>query len=192
MKHQVLLFVLVLCLGIKTAFAQSGTVSVVNIQGNEKTKTSFLKKVLSVQEGQQLDSLALDEDIYRLKRLPSIAHAYYEIKTVSENAYAVVYGVEENFTLIPFANVYTSNNDEFAFRVGLQEFNLFGQNVTVGAFYQKDVFGSFGANIRAPYLFGRRWGLALNYQDLTTQEPVFLEAGSAQYRYNNESIELLG
>ena len=78
MKHQLLLLVLVLCFGMKIGAAQSGTVYSVTLQGNEKTKTSFLKKVLSVLEGQPLDSLALDEDIYRLKRLPSIAHAYYE------------------------------------------------------------------------------------------------------------------
>ena len=34
--------------------------------------------------------------------------------------------------------------------------------------------------------------MAINYQDLTTQEPVFLENGIADYKYNNESIELLG
>ena len=34
--------------------------------------------------------------------------------------------------------------------------------------------------------------MALNYQNLTTQEPVFLGVGEADYKYNNESIELLG
>ena len=67
-----------------------------------------------------------------------------------------------------------------------------GQNVTLGAFYQYDVFSSFGLNVRAPYLFSNSLGLAINYQDLTTQEPVFLDNGTADYKYNNESIEVLG
>ena len=113
-------------------------------------------------------------------------------ETDSEDDYTEVYGIEENFTLIPFANIFTSNDDEFAFRVGLQEFNFLGQNITLGAFYQYDVFGSLGLNVRAPYLFSNQWGVALNYQDLTTLEPVFLESGTADYRYNNTSVEALG
>ena len=103
-----------------------------------------------------------------------------------------MYGIQENFTIIPFANVFTSDNEEFAFRVGLQEFNLLGRNVTLGAFYQRDVFNSFGVNVRAPFLFSKHLGLAVNYQDLVTQEPVFLDNGTAEYRYQNASIEILG
>ena len=47
-------------------------------------------------------------------------------------------------------------------------------------------------NFRAPFLFSNKIGIALNYQDLTTQEPVFLDNGSADYRYNNTSFEILG
>ena len=54
------------------------------------------------------------KDIKRLKRLPSIAHAYYQVNT-KEEGYEVVYGIEENFTIIPSANIYTTNNDEFCF-----------------------------------------------------------------------------
>lgn len=121
-----------------------------------------------------------------------MSHAYFQVHPNVEGSVEVIYGIEENFTLIPFASVYTSNDDEFAFRVGLQEFNAFGQNITLGGFYQYDIFNSIGAHIRAPYLLGRKWGLALNYQDLTTQEPVFLENGTADYKYNNESFEVLG
>nr|WP_299387482.1 POTRA domain-containing protein [Allomuricauda sp.] len=174
------------------AYAQD-VVEDVKVQGNERTKSSFIKKIVRLRPGMPLDSTILEEDVYRLKRLPSITHAYYQVfPTLKEGSYNVYYGVEENFTLIPFANVYTSNNDEFAFRLGLQEFNLFGNNITLGGFYQRDVFNSYGAHIRAPYIFGKRLGLAVSYQDLRTQEPVFLEAGTADYRYNNRSFEVLG
>ncbi|TAI48228.1 outer membrane protein assembly factor [Flagellimonas allohymeniacidonis] len=174
------------------AFGQHGTVTSVSIQGNERTKTSFLEKIIGLKSGMPLDSAVIDQDIYKLKRLPSISHAYVQVQERDlEGEYDVVYGIEENFTLIPFASVYTSNDDEFAFRIGLQEFNAFGQNITLGGFYQRDIFDSFGAHIRAPYLLGKKWGLSFSYQDLTTQEPVFLEEGTADYRYNNESVELL-
>lgn len=172
-------------------YSQEKLISEIVIQGNKKTRTSAIIKLNSIREGGVLDSVRIEEDIKRLKRLPSIAHAYYQVHT-KDNGYKVVYGVEENFTIIPSANVYTTNNDEFAFRVGLYEFNFLGQNIALGGFYQDDIYSSFGVNIRAPYLFNNRLGLAFNYQNLTTQEPVFLDNGIADYKYNNTSYEILG
>ena len=173
-------------------YTQAPTVSSLKLQGNERTKSSFIEKIIKLERGAVLDSSKIEEDMYRLKRLPSISHAYYQVfPSTIENQYDVVYGIEENFTLIPFASIFTSNDDEFAFRLGLQEFNVLGRNITLGGFYQRDIFDSFGAHVRAPNIFGRKWGLALSYHDLTTEEPVFLDNGSADYRYNNESVEAL-
>ncbi len=180
------------CFFMVSAYGQN-KVADLKVQGNKRTKTSFIKKITRLKAGMDLDSSLIAEDIYRLKRLPSVSHAYFQVFPAHEEGqYNVFYGIEENFTLIPFASVYTSNNDEFAFRVGLQEFNVLGNNITLGGFYQRDVFNSFGAHLRAPYLFSNKLGLAISYQDLITQEPVFLDNGTADYKYNNEAFEILG
>ncbi|WP_103865457.1 MULTISPECIES: FtsQ-type POTRA domain-containing protein [Aquimarina] len=173
------------------SFGQSKIISEIRIQGNHKTRTSAITKLTNIEKGKTLDSLQIEEDIKRLKRLPSIAHAYYQVHE-KEEGYEVVYGVEENFTIIPSANIYTTNDDEFAFRLGLYEFNLLGRNITLGGIYQHDVYSSYGANLRAPFLFNKKLGVAFNYSNLTTQEPVFLENGTADYKYNNTSYEILG
>jgi outer membrane protein assembly factor BamA len=184
--------VLVFFLVLHFSFGQ-GNVTEWSVQGNNRTRTAMIKKISHLKVGHRLDSAIIEQDIARLIRLPAVSHAYFQVfETDSSESYKVVYGIEENFTLIPFANIFTSNNDEFAFRVGLQEFNFLGENITLGAFYQYDVFGAFGLNVRAPYLFSNKMGLALNYQDLTTQEPVFLDNGTADYKYNNTSMEVLG
>ncbi len=175
------------------SFGQQNVVDDLKVQGNKKLKSSFVKKIAFIKPGVVLDSSVIEQDIQLLKRLPSIAHAYYQVFPAEEpNEYNVFYNIEENFTIIPSANVYTTNDDEFAYRLGLHEFNLFGQNITLGGFYQKDIFDSYAINLRAPFLFSRQLGLAINYQNLTTQEPVFFDNTTADYRYNNESIELLG
>ncbi len=166
-------------------------VSEIRIQGNKKTKTSAITRLTTIEQGKVLDSIQIEKDIRRLKRLPSIAHAYYEVYE-KEEGYEVIYGIEENFTIIPSANLYTTNNDEFAFRVGLYEFNLLGQNIVLGGLYQNDIYSSYGANLRAPFLFSKKLGIAFNYSNLTTEEPVFLENGTADYKYNNTSYEVLG
>ncbi len=173
------------------AFAQT-TVSKVEIEGAKKTKPAFLKKLLQTEEGSQLDSLILEKDLQRLKRLPSISHADFEVVSLSEGGTNVIFKVVENFTLIPFANLFTSSNDDFAFRIGLQEFNLLGRNITLGGFYQYDIFNSYGLQMRAPYLFSKRFGLSVDYKDLTTQEPVFFDNTTADYKYNNKGFEVMG
>lgn len=189
MKRLVALFFLISSLAI----SQNYRVADLKVQGNKKLKSSFVKKISKIKTGVALDSTIIEADIRLLKRLPSIAHAYYQVfPAEEENQYNVFYNIEENFTIIPSANVYTTNDDEFAYRLGLYEFNFFGQNITFGGFYQKDIYDSYAINFRAPFLFSRHFGLAINYQDLTTQEPVFFDGTTADYKYNNESIEILG
>lgn len=188
------LFVSVLVFLVMTVgAAQENLVVDVKIQGTKRTKTSFLKKIIKLQSGMVLDSTMILEDMERLKRLPAISHAYFQVFSADENGrHNVFYNIEENFTLIPFANLFTSSNDDFAFRIGLQEFNFLGRNITLGGFYQFDVFNSYGLSIKAPYLFSKKLGLAFNYHDFTTQEPVFFDNTAADYRYNNKGFELLG
>jgi len=172
--------------------AQKGTISGVSLAGLKKTKISAVKKLLAVESGMLLDSVLLEKDMTRLKRLPSISHAYYQVSLEADGRYGVLYTLEENFTLIPFANLFSSANDDFAFRVGLQEFNFLGDNITLGAFYQLDVFNSYGFSVRAPYLFSNKLGVAFNYNDFNTLEPVFFTEDTADYSYGNRGFELLG
>lgn len=186
------IFIVIFTLFSVCVFAQDNIILDLKVQGNKKLKTSFVKKTAKVASGVILDSTLLDEDIKRLKRLPAVAHAYYQVFYSHDNKYNVFYNIEENFTIIPSVNVYTTNDEEFAYRLGLYEFNALGQNIAFGGFYQKDIFSSYGINLRAPFLFNREFGLAINHQDLNTLEPVFFDNTSSDYKYRNKSYEILG
>jgi len=187
-----IIIVLILLSFSLQGIAQEYTIDKFEIQGNKKLKTSFIKLLTDIEPDEVLDSLVLEQDIIRLKRLPAVAHAYYQVFYSYDDKYNVYYNIEENFTINPQLNVYTTNDDEFAYRAGLYEFNTLGRNIAFGGFYQRDIFDSYGINLRAPFVFNNKIGLAINFQDLTTQEPVFLEEGTADYRYNNTSFEVLG
>ncbi len=163
----------------------------ISFQENYKTKSSYLEKFIDVEKGDQLDSLKLENDIIKLKRLPATSHAYYQVKKTEKGVH-IVYGVQENFTIIPEINFYTTNDGELAFRTGVYDYNFLGRNITFGGVYQYDIFNSFGVNFRAPQLLSKKMGLAFNYSNLSTQEPVFLDSGTADYKYNNTSYEVLG
>lgn len=192
MKH---FFSCILFFAFSSVFSQHGLIADVKIQGVKNLKASFVQKLVELKPGMALDSVLMEKDMTRLKRLPSVSHAYYQVFPAADAQHNVFYNIEENFTLIPFLNLYTSTNDDLAFRVGLQEFNLLGRNITLGGFYQYDIFNSYGLLFRAPYLFSNKLGLAIDYKDLTTQEPVFLDTNLGQdalYRYNNKGWEVLG
>lgn len=172
--------------------AQSPTVADLKIQGNNRLKSSFVKLISDVKPGAVLDSTVLEQDITRLKRLPAVSHAYYQVFLSEDDSYNVFYGIEEAISINPQLNVYTTNDEEFAYRIGVYEFNTLGRNIAFGGFYQKDIFDSYGVNLRAPFVFNNKIGVAINFQSLTTQEPVFLDQGTADYRYNNTSFEFLG
>ncbi|KAA5828056.1 outer membrane protein assembly factor [Algibacter amylolyticus] len=191
MKKQLVLLIILgfVSLGI---YAQELLVQDLKVQGNKRLKTTFIKSISTIKAGAALDSAVIKQDIIRLKRLPSVAHVYFQVFPAEDNQYNVFYNIEENFTLIPSANIYTTNDDEFAYRLGLYEFNLLGRSIAFGAFYQKDIYSSYALNFRAPFLFSNKAGLAVNLQDLTTQEPVFFQDETANYKYRNKSIEALG
>ncbi len=188
MKKYILLAFYFFCI---TLTAQQPTVKTFEIAGNKKTKASFVKKIVSLKEGAVLDSVQLAKDIDWITRLPSIAQANYKVIPESDNNYKVVYTIVENLTLIPTTSVWTANNDEFAFRLGLSEFNAFGQNISIGAFYQHDIYSSYGASVKAPFAFSQKWGFEVNAQNLVSEEPVFFENSMADFRYENASIEVL-
>lgn len=191
MRQNNKIFVIIIVLFSTLTFAQKKAILDLKVLGNKKLKSSFVMKISKAEAGAVLDSTILDEDIKRLKRLPAVAHAYYQVIFSHDNGYNVLYNVEENFTIIPSINIYTTNDDEFAYRLGLYEFNTLGQNITIGGFYQKDIFSSYGVNLRAPFLFNRELGLAINHQDLSTREPVFFDNTTSDYKYRNKSYEVL-
>ncbi len=191
MPKKTLLFLFLILFLVK-AYAQERYIADVKVQGNKRLKSSFVRLISDAKQGKVLDSTVLEQDIIRLKRLPAVSHAYYQVFYSNDHQYNVFYNIEENFTINPQLNIYTTNDDEFAYRAGLYEFNTLGRNIAFGGFYQKDIFDSFGINLRAPFVFNNKIGIAINFQSLTTQEPVFLEEGIADYKYNNTSFEVLG
>ena len=172
-------------------FSQSTEISEITFVGVKKIKTSFLTKVLSTKTSQQIDSIILEKDIKFLKRLPAVVHASYKTIHLPNGTYKIEYTIEESFTIIPLFNVYTSNSQEIAYRVGVSEYNFLGHSMILGGFYQKDIYNSYRISLQAPYLFSKKIGLGLSYQDFTSLEPVFFEQGTVDYKYNNTSFEVL-
>ncbi|MFY0603782.1 MAG: outer membrane protein assembly factor [Flavobacteriaceae bacterium] len=190
--RKLIIFFLLSVFVISSLCAQENIVYDVKIKGAKKTKVSFIKKILSIKSGQKLDSVQLEEDIVRLKRLPAVSHAYYQVFYSHDNLYNVFINIEENKTIIPLVNFWTSTNQQFSYKLGIFDYNFLGRNIAFGGFYQNNGFDTYALNFRAPNLFSKKLGLAFNYQDWKSEEPLYFNNGSANYMYNNISYELLG
>ena len=117
MKFKNWLFLFLFLWFSSAIFSQEKIVFDVKIKGAKKTKISFLKKILSVKQNDVLDSISLEKDIIQLKRLPAISHAYYQVFYSHKNLYNVFITVEENFTLIPEVNFWTTTNQQFSYKL---------------------------------------------------------------------------
>ncbi|WP_109434178.1 POTRA domain-containing protein [Aquimarina sp. AU119] len=177
-------------LGCCSVFSQESRISELQIEGLKRTKESFIRRLIKVKPQSIYDSLRIVTDIERLKRLPGIANAEAIITNNTNQDYNITYKIEENFTIIPGFSIATDNNDEFAYRVSLFEFNLLGRNQILGGFYQRDVFDSYGGYWEAPYLFTNKLGFGINYKNLVSQEPIFFEDNTVNYKFDSKAFEI--
>ena len=183
---------LLLLLVTSTVLSQEKTVLEVVVKGAKKTKISFLENILSTQKEQALDSVLIAQDVILLKRLPAISNVSFQVVHAQSNLYRVVFTVEENITIKPNINFWTTTNKQFAYKLGLYDYNFLGRNIAFGGFYQNNAFDSYALNFAAPNLFSSKWGLVVNYQNWKSEEPLYFDDASANYLYNNISFEVLG
>ena len=82
-------------------FAQEmQAVTKVEIQGNTRTKSVYLKRFIQLQEGMRTDSVMIRNDLRRLRNLPSIMSAEARFME-HDSSVDLVYHVEERLTLFP-------------------------------------------------------------------------------------------
>ncbi|WP_299520178.1 hypothetical protein [Winogradskyella sp.] len=183
-----LLVILILILSSQYGLAQ--TVTTIEIEGNKRTRTKFLKRLAFVKEGSVLDTVRVASDERRFRLLPSVASASSKIEELADGNYKITYTVVENFAIIPGLNVSQDVNDDLAYRVSLFDFNLFGQNQIIGGFYSRNVFDSYGFFWEAPNLITRKWGIGVNFQNNVLQEPIFLDDDSdVNYKFDSRAFE---
>lgn len=185
------IFYLVFVLFSFNSFSQDYQVLDLKIKGAKKTKIALLKKIITSQKNTPLDSVSLAKDIIRLKRLSAVSHAYFQVFHSHKNKYNVFIYIEENFTLIPEFNIWTTTNKRTAYKIGLYDYNFLGENIAFGGFYQNNGFDSYGINFRALTLFSRKWGVGLSHQKWVSEEPLYFDDKTANYKYENTSYEAL-
>lgn len=173
---------------ISFVFGQEKKIASLKFEGLDRTKASFLRRLLKVKPETTYDSTLVQKDIERLNRLPGIANARDSVVQTG-NGVEVFYILDENFTIIPGLRIATANDGSFAYRLSVFEFNFLGNNQLLGGYYERNVFDSYGFFWEHPFLFSDKAGVGFNYQDITRQEPIFFDGGTKDYRFNSKQVE---
>ena len=164
-------------------WSQTITINTISIEGNKKSKVSYLQKLISTKNTHTLDSLKIKDDITRLIREPAVSHAYFTIEKLANNKNQLIYHIEENKTLIPAVDIWTTIDDKGAYHFGVNEYNFLGRGYLVGLFYRKNVFDGFGLILSNPNFIKNTFGLSGIFQKRNTYEPVNYDTQSAFYNY---------
>ena len=180
----------ILCFCGSFLLAQNPSVNRISFEGNKKTRTAYLKKLLTLQTGYALDSLQLKEDILRILREPAVSHAYYKKSSSTSGTVDITLFIEENKTLIPAVDVWTNLDQKVAFHLGVNDFNFLGQGLSLGTFYRKNIFPGFGIRFENNNFL--HWSNELKFiaQQQETLEPIQINTQTERYRYRLQMIEL--
>lgn len=169
---------------------QAQTIKEVEIEGNKRTRTNFLKRLAFVKVGSKIDTVRIASDERRFRLLPSVASASSKLEKIDNDNYKLTYTVVENFAIIPGLNVSQDINEDLSYRVSLFDFNFLGQNQIIGGFYSRNVFDSYGFFWEAPNLITRKWGIGVNFQNNVLQEPIFLDnENDVNFKFNSRAFE---
>jgi outer membrane protein assembly factor BamA len=172
------------------SYSQNLIVDKIEFLGTKRMNKSFLEKMILTKKGAVLDSTQLGNDIQILNRLNGISKAEFKVIKLENNLVDVNYTITENFSLIPVASIWTT--DEIgAYRIGLYEYNFLGKNNTIGGFYQYNGFHSYGINFASPQFFSSKFGIGTNIQKLISKEPIYFLNSKANYQYTNTSAEII-
>ncbi|MFY8069914.1 MAG: outer membrane protein assembly factor [Flavobacterium sp.] len=171
---------------------QNNAVGSISWKGVKKMNINFMSEFIETKENESLDSLKLKNDVAALTRLNGVSNVTYIVTKSTDETYNVTYILIENWSVLPNLQLWTTDEAEAAYRVGIFDYNFLGRNNTVGGYYQSNGIPSFGVFFSAPFLFSANFGIESSFQKLASIEPIFINAIPARYEYTNTGVELLG
>ena len=173
-------------------FAQTTTnrrIDTVLFQGIEKNKESYLNQFIQSKIGSHSSDSLLLEDVQRLKNIPSIGNATYQLDT-SNQSVAIVFQIEEVKTLLPIVN-FGGVEDNVWFQLGFYDINWQGNGSFLSAVYHnRDRRHGGQLYYRAARIRGTNWGLSATLNKWASLEPLFFSEGTVNYNYTNHEVGL--
>lgn len=161
----------------------------IEFEGLKKTKYDYLLRELKPILDKPIPAQKIEDDLIKLKNLPSVANAYYSLDTIKRKI-KITYHIDERRTGIPIIN-FGGIKDNIWFSLGFIENNFRGNGDQLFAYYQNNNGLHSGEFFfRKPRIKSSDWGYSFSINKWSSQEPVFFDVGSVQYFYDNNGLGL--
>lgn len=151
----------------------NNTIYSVEISGNTKTKSNYLKRFISAKPGDEYDSLIVLSDLRCLRTLAPVMEADSDT-SINDSGIVVRYRIAERFTILPVGDFGISDNN-FWVGVGIMESNLAGRGMYVYGFYRYNKDHTVHLIFRNPYLKGSKWGIETQVKNLPVSEQTGID-----------------
>ncbi|MEQ8628342.1 POTRA domain-containing protein [Ekhidna sp.] len=168
---------------LSSFFAEAQKITAINFEGIKKTKQAYLSQFLSIQNGDELDSVKLEETKQRLVNLEMFADVAYQVEQTDGDV-TITFQMMELFTLLPIFN-FGGIEENFWFQIGASEVNLGGKGNKITTYYQYYDRSSFAVHLTLDRIKQSQWGLNFNFIKWSTLEPLFFGGNAVEYDYDN-------
>jgi hypothetical protein len=172
-------------------FSQENKIDEIIFTNNKKTKTIFLSEIIVSKPKMVLDSLNIQKDLIIMTRLNGISNVTFNVSKNDNNNFILEYIITEKLTIIPTL-IIAKNIKSGSYRLGIDDYNFMGKNITFGIFYQFNEFNSFGIRYVSPFFFSSKYGLEGFVQSVNSREPIFFSGQTSDYKFTNTSLEFSG
>ncbi len=176
---------------ISKCFSQENLIEQIKFTNNKKTKSDFLSDIIVSKPKSVLDSVTIQKDLIIMTRLNGISNVTYSVTKNESNNYVLEYNIIEKLTIIP-SLIIAKNIKSGSYRLGIDDYNFQGKNITFGVFYQYNEFNSFGIRYISPFLFSSKYGIEGFVQTVSSREPIFFSGQTSDYKFTNTSAEFSG
>ncbi len=163
-------------------------ISSISFHGIEKNNETYLRQFIEAKVGSFVSDSLLLEDVQRLKNIPSVGYAYYELIN-KESSVQIVYNIEEVKTLVPVVNFGRVKNNTWI-QLGFYESNLGGKGSFLSLIYQNRDRGQHGGQLfyRTERIRGSKWGISAALNKAASLEPLYFDAETVNYEYSNYEL----
>lgn len=178
-----------LCSIFINAQKKKPTLTEIAITGLNKSKKSFIGKLINSQVEMPVDSLQIQKDVLRLIRQPAVSHATFKIQKINDSLSKLIINVKENHTLIPALDLWRTLNNKIAYLLGINDYNFLGRGYVASVFFRKNIYNGYGFIFGNPNFINYKIGYKIIGQYNKTLEPITNEGDRFFYNYTNQSFE---
>lgn len=154
------------------------------------TKEDYLRKIITLKEGRDFDSLKLEEDVFLLRNL----NLFFDVQaTVVSNQTSVdiLFSILEAKYLYPIIQV-SGFKGQLKLGLGVNHINFLGRAQSFGAMYQYYDRHSFSVFYTAPRHANNKTGHEVAISKYSTIEPLYFEDTMSNFNFDNYSVSAGG